>query len=103
MQADCPCLWTQKSTIHSFTSGVTARPWYDALVTIGNNAGGLIWVNAGRVINLLKETAIESIKGLPEGCSVVDIMYTIDLVAQVLEGLKDAEAERLITTEELLE
>ena len=32
-----------------------------------------------------------------------DIMYRIDLVAQVLEGLKDAESGRLITTEELLE
>lgn len=29
-------------------------------------------------------------------------MYEIDFVAQVLEGLKDAEAGRLLTTEELL-
>jgi len=54
-------------------------------------------------MNLLKETAIESIKRLPEGCTVEDIMYRIDLIAQVFEGLKDAEAGRLITTEELLE
>jgi predicted transcriptional regulator len=32
-----------------------------------------------------------------------DIMYRIDLVAQVLEGIQDAEAGRVITTEELLE
>jgi len=54
-------------------------------------------------MNLLKETAIESIKRLPEECTIEDIMYRIDLVGQVFEGLKDAEAGRLITTEELLE
>ena len=30
-------------------------------------------------------------------------MYRINLVAQVFEGIKDAESGRLITTEELLE
>lgn len=54
-------------------------------------------------MGLLKESAIESIKRLPEECSIEDIMYRIDLVAQVLEGLKDAESGRLVTTEELLE
>ena len=48
------------------------------------------------------EAAIESIRRLPDECSIEDIMYRIDLVAQVLEGLKDAEAGRLITTAELL-
>jgi len=51
---------------------------------------------------LLKEVAIETIKRLPEECSVEDIMCEIDIVAQVLEGLKDAETGRLLTTEELL-
>ncbi len=51
----------------------------------------------------LKEATIESIKQLPEDSSVEDIMYRINLVAQVLEGLKDAEAGRLLTTEELLQ
>ena len=51
----------------------------------------------------LKETAIESIRRLPEGCTVEDIMYRIDLIAQVFEGLEDAEAGRVITTEEVLE
>jgi|Deesub1362A_J573_1020465.scaffolds.fasta_scaffold14915_4 predicted transcriptional regulator len=50
----------------------------------------------------LKEVAIETIKRLPDECSLEDIMYEIDFIAQVLEGLKDAEAERLLTTEELL-
>ena len=50
----------------------------------------------------LKEVAIETIKRLPDECSLEDIMYEIDFVAQVLEGLKDADAGRLLTTEELL-
>ncbi|MCI2425413.1 hypothetical protein LM599_05385 [Candidatus Acetothermia bacterium] len=50
----------------------------------------------------LKEIAIETIKRLPDECSLEDIMYEIDFVAQVFEGLKDAEAGRLLTTEELL-
>lgn len=53
-------------------------------------------------MNLLKETTIETIKRLPEGCSLEDIMYEINFVAQVLDGLKDAENEKLLTTEELL-
>ena len=54
-------------------------------------------------MNPLKETAIESIRRLPDECSIEDIMYRINLVAQVLEGMKDADAGRLLTTEELLE
>jgi predicted transcriptional regulator len=54
-------------------------------------------------MNLLKETAIESIKRLPDGCTVEDIMYRIDLIAKVYEGFKDAENGRLVTTEEILE
>ena len=51
---------------------------------------------------MLKETALEIIKKMPDGCSLENIMYQINLVAQVLEGVKDAEEGRLITTEELL-
>jgi predicted transcriptional regulator len=54
-------------------------------------------------MDLLKETAIETIKRLPDQCSPEDIMYRVDLVAQVLEGLQDAEAGKLLTTEELLD
>jgi hypothetical protein len=54
-------------------------------------------------MELLKETTIETIRRLPEGCSPEDIMYRVNLVAQVLEGIRDAEAGRVITTEELLE
>jgi len=51
----------------------------------------------------LKDVAIESIKRLPEGCTVEDIMYRVHFAAQVLEGLRDADSGRLLTTEELLE
>ena len=55
------------------------------------------------MISSLREAAVETINRMPEKCSLEDIMYRIDLVAQVLEGLEDAETGRLITTEELLE
>ncbi|MBI4721468.1 MAG: hypothetical protein HY769_00420 [Candidatus Stahlbacteria bacterium] len=51
----------------------------------------------------IKEVVIETMKQLPDGCSIEDIMYEIDFVAQVLEGLKDAEEGRVLSTEELLE
>jgi predicted transcriptional regulator len=54
-------------------------------------------------MDLLKETAIETIKRLPDECTIEDIMYRLDLVAQVLEGIQDAQAGRLLTTDELLE
>ncbi len=50
----------------------------------------------------LKLASIETIKRLPDGCSADDIMYEINFVAQVYEGLKDAEEGKLITTQELL-
>jgi len=50
----------------------------------------------------VKEASIETIKRLPDECSVEDIMYEINFVAQVLDGLKDAEEGRLLTTEQLL-
>ncbi len=53
-------------------------------------------------MDLLKEATVETIKRLPDGCSVEDIMYEINFVAQVLEGLKDDEEGKLLTTEELL-
>ena len=52
---------------------------------------------------LLKEATIETIRRLPDQCTLDDIMYRINFVAQVLEGLEDAETGRVISTEELLE
>lgn len=53
-------------------------------------------------MDLLKETTIETIRKLPDGCSVEDIMYKIDFIAQVLDGLKDTEQGKLLTSDELL-
>lgn len=50
----------------------------------------------------IKEAAIERIKILPDECSAEDIMYEINFIAQVLEGVEDANAGRLLTTEALL-
>ena len=53
-------------------------------------------------MGLLKEVTIEAIKKLPDECSLEDIMYEINFVAQVFEGVKDAEGGKLLTAEELL-
>lgn len=53
-------------------------------------------------MSVLKQASIETLKRLPDECTVDDIMYEINFVAQVYEGLKDAEEGRLITTDELL-
>jgi predicted transcriptional regulator len=55
-----------------------------------------------QTINVVKQASIETIKRLPDQCTIDDIMYEINFVAQVYEGLKDAEEGKLITTEELL-
>jgi predicted transcriptional regulator len=49
-----------------------------------------------------KHASIETIKRLPDQCSFDDIMYEINFVAQVYEGLKDADNGKVISTEELL-
>lgn len=48
------------------------------------------------------EASIETIKRLPDRCSFDDIMAAINFVAQVYEGLDDADNGRMISTEELL-
>ncbi len=53
-------------------------------------------------MDMLKEITIETIKRLPDGCSFEDIMCEINFLAQVLNGLKDAESGDLLTTKELL-
>lgn len=54
-------------------------------------------------MNALKEATIETIRKLPDDCTVEDIMYEINFVAQVYEGIKDADEGRTLSTEELLE
>lgn len=53
-------------------------------------------------MGIIKEVALETIKKLPDECSIEDIMYKINFVAQVLEGLKDADEGKLMTTDELI-
>jgi hypothetical protein len=50
-------------------------------------------------MNTLKEATIETIKKLPDECTLDDIMYQINFIAQVLEGLEDAEAGKVASTE----
>lgn len=50
----------------------------------------------------LKEVTLEVINKLPKECSLEDIMYEINFIAQVLEGVEDADKGALLTTEELL-
>ena len=51
----------------------------------------------------LKQASIEVINTLPESCSLEEIMYEINLTAQVLEGLSDEEKNKTISTAELLQ
>lgn len=53
-------------------------------------------------MNALKEATIETIKKLPDNCNFEDIMYEINFISQVYDGLKDADEGKLITTNELL-
>ena len=50
----------------------------------------------------LKQASIEVINSLPESCSLEEIMYEINLTAQVLEGLSDEEQRKTMSTAELL-
>lgn len=54
------------------------------------------------IMSALIDVSIETLKRMPENSSLEDIMYEINFVAQVLEGLKASEEGRTITTEELL-
>jgi hypothetical protein len=50
----------------------------------------------------LKQTTLDVIRHLPDSCSLEEIMYEINLTAQVIEGLKDEEEKRTISTDDLL-
>jgi hypothetical protein len=50
----------------------------------------------------LKKASIEVINSLPDSCSLEEIMYELNLTAQVLEGLSDEEKGKTISTAELL-
>ena len=50
----------------------------------------------------LKDVAIDVIKHLPDTCSLEEIMYQINITAQVLEGIEDEKNGNVLSTEELL-
>lgn len=50
----------------------------------------------------LRDAAIEVIRTLPAAASLDEIMYQINMVAQVLEGLKDKEDGKVTSTDDLL-
>jgi hypothetical protein len=50
----------------------------------------------------LKQASLEVIKSLPDSSSLEEIMYELNLTAQVLEGLSDEEKNKTISTSELL-
>lgn len=50
----------------------------------------------------LKDITIEVLKNLPPSASLEEIMYKINLAAQVMEGIKDAEQGKVVSTDELL-
>lgn len=54
------------------------------------------------MIDTIKESAIETIKRLPDGCTIEDIMYELNFVAQVVEGIKDTDNGNTFSTEEVL-
>jgi predicted transcriptional regulator len=50
----------------------------------------------------LKDLSIEALKNLPPSASAEEIVYKIILAAQIMDGLKDAEEGRVISTVDLL-
>lgn len=50
----------------------------------------------------LKDLTLEVLKNVSPSASPEEIMYKINLAAQVMEGIKDADAGKVISTDELL-
>lgn len=50
----------------------------------------------------LKDLSLEVLRNIPATATLEEIMYKINLAAQVMEGIKDAEEGKVITTNELL-
>lgn len=50
----------------------------------------------------LKDVTIEVLKNISPSASLEEIMYKINLTAQVMEGIQDVEQGKVITTDELI-
>ena len=53
-------------------------------------------------MELIKDISLEAIKKMPDDSSIEDIMYRLNLVSKVMEGIKDADEGRLISSDDLL-
>lgn len=51
----------------------------------------------------LKDISIEVIKNLPASSTMEEIMYKLNLTAQVVEGLQNKEEGKVLSTNELLQ
>lgn len=60
-------------------------------------------INAFYAMPTLKDLTLEILKNISPSASLEEIMYKINLAAQVMEGMKDADEGKIISTEELLE
>jgi putative addiction module component (TIGR02574 family) len=49
----------------------------------------------------VKQRALELIEGLPENCSWDDVLYAVDVVMKIDEGLADSEAGRVVPIDKL--
>jgi hypothetical protein len=52
-------------------------------------------------MNSIKNITLERIKNLPDNVTLEDLMYEINVIAQVLDGVRDEEAGKTLTEEEL--
>ena len=51
----------------------------------------------------LKDISIEVIKNLPSSSTMEEIMYKLNLTAQVVEGIQNKEEGKILSTNELLQ
>ncbi len=52
-------------------------------------------------MNSIKNITLERIKNLPDNVTIEDLMYEINVIAQVLDGVRDEEGGKTLTEEEL--
>jgi hypothetical protein len=62
------------------------------------------WIQNNVSVNMptLKDLTIEVLKNVSPSASLEEIMYKINLAAQVMEGIKDTDQGKVISTDELL-
>ena len=51
---------------------------------------------------VLKNVTLEVLKNLPDNVCKEEMMYQVDLISEVLEGINDAKEGNVFTTEEVL-